>query len=206
MLRPEESWVRLLGTGVGRRTTEQAIRQNLRAARASVDLTMSEIGRTNALRDLIEAHRTRGVSVRVLVDPQDMTEYLPALLGPLRRRWPKAVLNALAVRTLLDAGVAVRYFAVGGEFALLHMKAAVFDNARAIVGSTNWTRGGFEWVGETDVELHGGSVIDTLQKRFGTDWERATPAPIPSRSVQILSQIYEHLIQNGSYARADGLQ
>ena len=38
------------------------------------------------------------------------------------------------------------------------MKMALFDAKSAIVGSTSWMRGGFEWMGETDVELHGGKI------------------------------------------------
>jgi phosphatidylserine/phosphatidylglycerophosphate/cardiolipin synthase-like enzyme len=193
-LQPAESWVRILGTGVGRRTTRQAIEQNLRAARSSVCITMSEIGRTGVLDELIAA-KERGVAVRVLVDPQDMQEYLPPVLGPLRQRCPKMVLNALAIRTLLEAGIPVRLYEVGKEFALLHMKMVVFDRKTAIVGSTNWARGGFEWVGETDVELRGGRVIDELLAQFAIDWDRSLPAVMPARSVQLLCRVYERLVQ-----------
>ncbi len=194
VLAPTESWARVLGTGAGRRSTRQAVVQNLRAARSSVRIAMSEVGRTDVLDEVIAA-RERGADVRVLVDPQDMREYLPPVLGPLRRRCPKAVLNAGAIRTLLDAGIPVRLYDVGKEFALLHMKMAVFDAKSAIVGSTNWTRGGFEWVGETDVELRGGRVIDELLAQFAIDWDRSVPATVPLRSVQILCRIYERFVQ-----------
>ena len=193
-LAPARSWVRVLGTGVGRRTTERAVVQNLRAARASVCIAMSEIGRTGVLGEVIAAG-ARGVDVRVLVDPQDMREYLPRALGPLRDRCPKAVLNAGALQVLLDAGIDVRLYDVGGDFALLHMKLAVFDAKSAVVGSTNWTRGGFGWVGETDVELHGGRVIDELLAQFALDWDRATPAAVPTRAVQMLCRVYERFTQ-----------
>jgi phosphatidylserine/phosphatidylglycerophosphate/cardiolipin synthase-like enzyme len=198
-LRPGESWARILGTGVGRRTTRQAIVRNLRAARSSVCITMSEIGRTGILDEVIAA-KERGVAVRVLVDPQDMQEYLPPALGPLRQRCPKLVLNALAIRILLEAGIPVRLFEVGKEFALLHMKMVVFDAKSAIVGSTNWARGGFEWVGETDVELRGGWVIDELLAQFEVDWDRSAPAAVPPRFVQLLCRLYERLVQQGPTA------
>ena len=133
--------------------------------------------------------------MRVLVDPQDMQEYLPSVLGPMRQRCPKGVLNALAVRTLLEGRVPVRLYPVGKEFALLHMKMAIFDRKSAIVGSTNWVRGGLEWVGETDVELHGGRVIDELLTEFALDWDRSVGAPLPPPSVQRLCRIYEQIVQ-----------
>ena len=191
---PGESWARVLGCGIGRRTTLPALVRNLRAARESVLVTISEIGRTGLIGELIAAKR-RGIDVRVIVDPQDLQEYLPPALGPLRRRFPKGVLNANAVQELLAAGVAVRQFTVGGEFAILHMKMALFDAATAIVGSTNWTRGGFEWVNETDVELCGGTVIDTLRAGFSLDWERSTPALPPSRFIRFLCSVYERSVQ-----------
>lgn len=193
-LAPGESWTRILGTGVGRRTTKQALLQNLRAARSSICLAMSEIGSTELLGELIAA-RQRGVDVRVLLDPQDMQEYLPPALGPMRRRCPKGILNAHAVRTLLEGGLPVRLFDVGKEFALLHMKMVVFDGRSAIVGSTNWARGGLEWVSETDVELHGGRVIDELLAQFALDWDRAVGAAMPPRPVQLLCRVYERLFQ-----------
>jgi phosphatidylserine/phosphatidylglycerophosphate/cardiolipin synthase-like enzyme len=111
---------------------------------------MSEIGRTDVLDEVIAVSR-RGVDVRVLASPQGVGEFLPPVLGSLRARSPKAVLNAQAIRTLLNSRVPVRFFAGGDDLSLLHAKMAIFDARTAIVGSTNWTRGGFEWVGETHV-------------------------------------------------------
>lgn len=190
----EGTWARLLGTGVGRRTTKGAVLERLRAARASVFIAMSEIGRTDVLDEVIAA-KERGLDVRVLVDPQDIREYLPPFLGPLRQYATKGSLNALAVRKLLAHGVPVRNFAVGGAFALLHLKMAVFDERNAIVGSTNWTRGGFEWVGETDVELHCGPVIGQLIRQFHTDWEQAAPARVPSPLARLSCRVYEIFVQ-----------
>jgi phosphatidylserine/phosphatidylglycerophosphate/cardiolipin synthase-like enzyme len=127
------------------------------------------------------------------VDPQDMREYLPRPMGFLGPHFPKGVLNALALKALLDAEVEVRLFRVGKEFALLHLKMALFDDRSAIVGSTNWTRGGFEWVTESDVELHGGPVLHALRAQFMQDWEDAIPARMPSRFVRDLCRLYEYL-------------
>lgn len=178
---------RIVGTGVGRQTTRQALLQNLRAAQASVCVAMCEMGQTDLLDELIQA-RARGVDVRVLLDPQRMDAYLP---GPLGRRVPPGILNAGAVETLLGAGVNVRLYRVGPDFCLMHLKMALFDEESAVVGSTNWTRGGFEWVGETDVELHGGTVIKQLRAQFERDWrERSVPTSPPTRAAAWLHRLY----------------
>ncbi|MES2463286.1 MAG: phospholipase D-like domain-containing protein, partial [Armatimonadota bacterium] len=191
---PEDTWARLLGTGVGRRTTRDAIVERLRAARSSIFIAMSEIGRTDVLREVIAA-KERGLDVRVLVDPQDIREYLPPFLGALRGFVTKGALNALAVKELLEKHISVRNFTVGDEFALLHLKMAVFDEESAIVGSTNWTRGGFGWVGETDIELRGGQVIGQLTRQFNRDWDSAAPAAMPSPMARFACRIYERLVQ-----------
>ena len=189
-----KTWARPLGTGVGRRTTRTAVLERLRAARSSVFIAMGEIGRTDVL-DAVIAARHRGLDVRVLVDPQDIGEYLPPLLGVLRRYVTKGAWNALAVKELLASKVPVRNFEVGKEFAILHLKMAVFDGQSAIVGSTNWTRGGFGWVGETDIELRGGPVIGPLVQQFTKDWERSAHATNPSFLAQFACRIYEILVQ-----------
>jgi cardiolipin synthase len=190
----EETWARLLGTGVGRRTTREAIVERLRTARSSVFIAMGELGRTDVLQEVIAA-KERGLEVRVLVDPQDIREYLPPFMGALRNYVTKGALNAMAVRELLANKVQVRKFTVGKDFALLHLKMAVFDESSAIVGSTNWTRGGFGWVGETDIELRGGQVIDQLVRQFSLDWDQATVAAVPSPIAQCACRIYEWTAQ-----------
>ena len=174
---------RSVGTRAGRRTTEAALLQNLRRSKVSVSVALCEMGRTALLGELI-ACSERGVNVRVLLDPQ-----ITAPIGP------SGLLNAGATQTLLDAGIAVRLFTLSREFVRLHLKMAIFDGVSAVAGSTNWTRGGFEWVGETDIELHGGSVIADLSAQFEYDWQRSYPAPVPTKSAHFFHDLYEKWAQ-----------
>ena len=174
---------RVVGTRIGRRTTKAALIQHLRRADTSVCVALCEMGRTALLGELIACHR-RGVKVRVLLDPQIMASF-----------GPSGLLNAGATQTLLDAGIAVRLYRLGPDFVRLHLKMAIFDGASAVAGSTNWTRGGFEWVGETDIELHGGSVIAELTAQFEADWQRSPPAPLPTQSAHFLHDWYEKWAQ-----------
>ena len=174
---------RVVGTRAGQRTTQTALAQNLRRANTSVCVALCEIGRTSLLGELIACH-ARGVNVRVLLDPQIMARF-----------GPSGLLNAGATQTLLDAGIAVRLYRLGPDFVRLHLKMAIFDGKSAVAGSTNWTRGGFEWVGETDIELHGGSVIAALADQFEADWQRSYPAPAPTQSAHFLHDWYEKWAQ-----------
>lgn len=174
---------RIVGTRIGERTTQTALMQNLRRAKTSICVALCEMGRTTLLDELIASHR-RGVSVRVLLDPQ-----VTAPIGP------SGLLNAGAVEILLRAGIAVHLYKLGPDFLRLHLKMAVFDGLSAVAGSTNWTRGGFEWVGETDVELHGGSVIAELSAQFEADWQRSLPASMPTPTAHFLHNLYEKWAQ-----------
>ena len=174
---------RIVGTRAGRRTTQAALTQLLRRAQRSVCVAVCEMGRTALLDELIACHE-RGVVVRVLLDPQIMARVGPA-----------GILNAGAVQTLLRAGIAVHLYTLGPDFLRLHLKMAVFDGQSAVAGSTNWTRGGFEWVGETDIELHGGSVIAALAAQFERDWQRSSPAPWPTPTERFLHDQYERWAQ-----------
>ena len=174
---------RLLGTGLGRRSTEAGLRQNLRRGRTSVCIAVCEMGRTDLLDEVIACH-VRGVSVRVLLCPLKISPLLPP-----------GLLNAGAVETLRRAGVPVHLYNLGPDFVRMHQKLAIFDGERAVAGSTNWTRSGFGWIGETDVELCGGDVVRQLADGFEADWRRSAPATLPSPAAALLHGFYERWTQ-----------
>jgi len=178
-----QTMARIVGTGVGRRTTESALLKNLQQAEASVSVAVCEMGSSVLTDELIACHK-RGLSVRVLLCPLKLSPLLPI-----------GTLNARAVEMLLEAGVSVYYYTLGKDFIRLHMKLAIFDGNRAVAGSTNWTRGGLRWIGETDVELIGGTVIDQLKAEFESDWRRAAPAPHPSTLAMWMHDTYERRSQ-----------
>ena len=180
---PGRTSARLLGTGAGQSPTDAALHQNLLLASSSVCVALCEMGRTELVDALIACH-ARGVGVRVLLDPLVSYPWLPA-----------APLNAGAVDALRRAGVPVHFYRLGRDVLRLHLKMALFDGDRAVAGSTNWTRAGFGWVRETDIEMHGGSVIGQMQAQFEADWHRSDPAPVPSRFALRQYAAYERLAQ-----------
>jgi len=178
-----ETLARLLGTGARHFPTETALHENLASARASVCVALCEMGRTDLVDALVACHE-RGLSVRVLLDPLVSYPWLPA-----------APLNAGAVDTLLRAGVPVHFYHLGRDVLRLHLKMALFDGERAVAGSTNWTKAGFGWVRETDIELVGGAAVVRMQAQFEADWRRSAPAPPPTRLALWQYAAYERLAQ-----------
>ena len=155
----------------------------LRRAGSSVCISVCEMGRTALIEELLDCQE-RGVRVRVLLCPLNLTPLLPS-----------GILNVGAVETLLSAGIPVRLYRTGADFIRMHLKLAIFDDEHAIVGSTNWTRSGFQWIGETDIELHDGQVIAQLNAQFETDWRRSDPATPPSNVAKWLHRHYERRTQ-----------
>ena len=180
---PGQTSARLLGTGTGQFPTETALHENLARAQASVCVALCEMGRTDLVDALIACHK-RGVNVRVLLDPLVSYPWLPA-----------APLNAGAVDALLKANVPVHFYRLGRDVLRLHLKMALFDGARAVTGSTNWTRAGFGWVRETDIEIVGSATVAPMQAQFEADWRRSAPARPPTRLALWQYAAYERLAQ-----------
>jgi phosphatidylserine/phosphatidylglycerophosphate/cardiolipin synthase-like enzyme len=124
------------------------------SAQSSLDLELFVLTDTGIVH-AIERARSRGVSVRVLLDPsQRPSDTAAAQLGA--------------------AGVAVRRYRSLGE--KLHAKLGVADGRDVIFGSANWTGGGFQRNHEVDVEILGAPVIaQELTAMMEADWAASAP-------------------------------
>jgi phosphatidylserine/phosphatidylglycerophosphate/cardiolipin synthase-like enzyme len=163
---PAPGTARVVGTGPNRRTGLEAVLGAIAGARRSVYLQAYELQDPRVL-GALERARGRGVDVRVLLDPGDVDPFTP--LG-----WaPKGVLNAAGLRRMVDARVATRVFRPFGAVRTAHMKLLLVDGERLLAGSLNFSRGGFEWAYETDLEVFGGRAPGQARARFLADWERA---------------------------------
>jgi cardiolipin synthase A/B len=100
---------------------------------------------------LAAAHR-RGVTVRVLLDPNQSYNY-----------------RAFAV--LSAAGVEVRWYPIP-KGALLHAKIGLFDG-ELVLGSANWTLSGLGVNHELDIETGDPGAVAAYAGRFAADWSRS---------------------------------
>ena len=106
-------------------------------ARVTIDLELFVLTDTGIVHAL-EAAATRGVRVRILLDPSQPS-------------------SDPSLHALLAAGLAIRLYRSRGE--LLHAKAIVADGRRVLFGSANWSGGGFARNHELDIELLDGPAI-----------------------------------------------
>jgi phosphatidylserine/phosphatidylglycerophosphate/cardiolipin synthase-like enzyme len=177
---------RLVGTGIGRKTGLEAALQLITSAKTSIHIQMHELGDGPVLDALIAA-RDRGLEVKILLDPGNVDPFVPVIHAA-----PKGVVSAIALDKLLKAHMDVKHFRVDAQTTTAHLKIGVFDGASLLAGSINWTRGGFEYVSETDVEIHGGRAPAQAEAQFQHDWvQRAIPAEPPSALALALCKVYQ---------------
>jgi cardiolipin synthase A/B len=100
---------------------------------------------------LAAAHR-RGVSVRVLLDPNQ----------PYNRHGHDV---------LAASGVEVRWYPIP-KGALLHAKIGLFDG-QLVLGSANWTLSGLGVNHELDIETEDPGAVAVYATRFASDWSRS---------------------------------
>ncbi|MDB5097298.1 MAG: phospholipase D/Transphosphatidylase [Cyanobacteria bacterium RYN_339] len=155
-------------TGLAGRHGRPAVLKALAEAKEAVRVMMFELEDPDAEAALLAAHR-RGVDVRVLVDPNDLTNLSP--LG-----WaPRGVFNLGVASRLAAAGVAVRWYRPAADEHALHAKAALVDNT-LLVGSTNWNFFSFDLNNETMLAIGGGEAPRRFAQVFDADWaDRSDP-------------------------------
>jgi cardiolipin synthase A/B len=118
-------------------------------ARSSLDLELYVITDTGVVH-AIEAAASRGVAVRVMIDPGQRP-------------------SDASAAALTGAGVALRRYRTTGE--KLHAKLGVADGRTSLFGSANWTAGGFQRNHEVDVEvLDAPQVAAQLTAMVDADW------------------------------------
>ncbi len=126
------------------------ITEQLKLAKNNIDICVFTISDNNITKQILAAHQ-RGVTVRVISDNEKMHD------------------KGSDVQYLADKGVAVK---IDTSSYHMHHKFAIFDNARMINGSFNWTRSASQY-NEEDITLTDNQrFIEPFQQRFEQLWQR----------------------------------
>lgn len=80
--------------------------------------------------------------------------------------------NVEHAEDLVKAGVQVKYDWHGGNH-YFHRKLAVFDETSVWIGSTNWSKNGFEESSEVDLSLDDPELANEILKQLDKDWKVA---------------------------------
>ncbi|HYM51030.1 MAG TPA: phosphatidylserine/phosphatidylglycerophosphate/cardiolipin synthase family protein [Candidatus Limnocylindrales bacterium] len=132
------------GTGI-----RAALLQLIATARQTIDAELFVLSDTLVL-EALRAAAQRGVHVRVLLEPGQ----------------PQ---NPGSLRVLLAAGAQAHLF-TDQPNQLLHAKLGIFDRARVLFGSCNWSRSGFTRNHELDVEIDDSRIATAFLDRMESDW------------------------------------
>ncbi|MGJ7555500.1 phospholipase D-like domain-containing protein [Variovorax sp. RB2P76] len=127
----------------------QAINQQLRAAKRSVDICVFTLSDDRITAEVLAAHR-RGVSLRCISD-NDKEFDLGSDIGHLRA-----------------AGIPV---ALDRTDAHMHHKFAIFDGMRLLNGSYNWTRSAASFNEENLVLSNDPSLVRRFADEFDSLWK-----------------------------------
>lgn len=149
----------------GEPTTLPHVLAAMGAAEEAVDVLMYNMDDPQEIAALAAA-ATRGVSVRVILDPGN-------LRGPLG--WlARHAFNLLAIRRLLAAGITVRRYRCPPGIAEMHAKVAIFDRRLLLGGSTNWVHSSNHDNHEIGVWLTG-PVVDEAVRIYERVWSESVP-------------------------------
>ncbi|MEB3285421.1 MAG: phosphatidylserine/phosphatidylglycerophosphate/cardiolipin synthase family protein [Candidatus Sericytochromatia bacterium] len=170
---PPNATARVTKTDIDQQDTKTLLIEAIEESKKSVDIAIFEFGDVDVAQALIQAYQ-RGVAVRVLADRNaNYHKYLDAFKNLRLYGTP----NLLTVSLLHQAGVPTKWYVPQLADQELHMKLALFDGERAMVGSTNFTQQAFTTFRETNLDLKSPRVVEKLELMFQKDWdERAKPA------------------------------
>jgi phosphatidylserine/phosphatidylglycerophosphate/cardiolipin synthase-like enzyme len=168
---------RVTKTDIDVQDTKKLLLEAIAQARRSVHVAIFEFGDVEVARALVAAYK-RGVDVRVLCDRNaNYHKYLDAFKKLKLYGTP----NLVTANVLRDAGVPVKWYVPQLEDQELHMKLALIDGERALVGSTNFTYQAFGTFRETNLDLVSPRVSARLGEMFQRDWDhRGAPVTKPT--------------------------
>lgn len=131
----------------------------LNGAQHSIDLVIYLLNDQDVIGGLRDA-RNRGARVRVMLEER------PYGSGPG---------NQAAMQSLQGSGVDARW--ANPRFALTHEKAMVIDGQRALVTTTNFTRGAFTHNREYGLVTSDAAEVAEVAALFQADWDRQPYTP-----------------------------
>lgn len=178
------STVRLVGTGIGRRTFEGALLNCIDSARSSIRVQLHQLNHDPVLDALIAA-KQRGVNVQALLDPTNIDNYIP-----LVKSGPRGIFNAYAVTRLQEAQVDVRFVKLREPFDAYHMKLGVFDDEVMLIGTANWDYLANRSSTETVFEVAGGPAVGTIRQWFDHSWHEDSEVPQVGYIAQVINFVY----------------
>lgn len=132
---------------------QRVIIGELKQVLSAVDICVYTIS-DNYITDEILGCRERNISIRIITDDEKIDD------------------SGSDIKTLSRAGIEVH---VDNSPHYMHHKFAIFDNARVLTGSYNWTRSAAEHNQENILVTDNKQVVSTYKEEFDRLWNSTKP-------------------------------
>lgn len=125
----------------------------LRTSRQKIDICVFTVTDNRITREILETHR-RGVEIRVITDNDKSND------------------QGSDIGRLAESGLRVRVDRTSNH---MHHKFALFDNARLLTGSYNWTRSAADYNEENLIVTSDPRLVGPFQREFDRLWNICDP-------------------------------
>lgn len=173
--------IRVFSTGPSRSTIKQAVIDNIREAKKSIEIQMFTLTDDDLVSEL-QGAAERGVDVRLLLCDNKEIFHLPTFHVP-------NLPTALQAR---KSGVDVKWY-VNPEFTQMHSKVMVFDEAKTMLGSMNGIHNAFRGIHEYYAEIKDKELAQQMSSKFQADWDNRSEEVTSNLGYRILGAVVEGL-------------
>ncbi len=132
-------------------------------AAETIDIQMFSFTNYDPIIQAIKKSAQKGVRIRIYADNQDAN-------NPEKKNKEGKILG-LPEADLEKFGIQVRWET---SSRYMHRKIAIFDQENFIIGSTNWTKNGFQENDESDIIMSDCEIACQLAEQFEKDWEKSS--------------------------------
>jgi len=132
-------------------------------ATETIDIQMFSFTNYDPIIQAIKKSAQKGVEIRIYADNQDAN-------NPQKKNKEGKILG-LPEADLEELGVQIRW-ETSSKY--MHRKIAIFDQENFIIGSTNWTKNGFQENDEADIVMSDCDIACQLTEQFEKDWQKSS--------------------------------
>lgn len=173
--------IKVFSTGPSRSTIKQAVIDNVREAKKSIQIQMFTLTDDDLVNEL-KAAADRGVDVQLLLCDNKEIFHLPTFHVP----------NLPTALQAKKSGVQVKWY-VNPEFTQMHSKLMVFDGEKTMLGSMNGIHNAFRGIHEYYSEISDRDLAAEMSAKFKNDWENRSEEVTSNLGYRALGAVVEGL-------------
>ena len=171
--------IKVFSTGPSRSTIKQAVIDNIREAKKSIQIQMFTLTDDDLVEELQDASE-RGVNVQLLLCDNKEIFHLPTFHVP----------NLPTALQAKKSGINVKWY-VNPEFTQMHSKLMVFDGEKTMLGSMNGIHNAFRGIHEYYSEIDDKDLATQMSTKFQDDWNNRSEEVTSNLGYRVLGAVVE---------------